>query len=288
MPIATDPTDRATPLLVAEGLFKRFEHEGSRVEVLRGVDLRIDAGEMVCVVGPSGAGKSTLLHILGTLDLPTAGSVRYEGQDVTRFSSRRLAAFRNRTLGFVFQFHHLLPEFSALENVMMPGLVRGLPRRRVRERALALLEEVGLSHRLSHRPGELSGGEQQRVSLARALVMEPKLLLADEPTGNLDSATSEAIHDLLFRLNAERGTTLLLVTHDRDLAVRMPRLVHMRDGRIERDERRASEEAQPPPGPVEGGEVGASGVSSPQDEPTDFLEASARRAASGAESTTPG
>ncbi len=231
-------SERDVPLLVAEGLLKRFEHEGSRVEVLRGVDLRVESGEMVCVVGPSGAGKSTLLHILGTLDLPTAGSVRYEGQEVTRFSSRRLAAFRNRTLGFVFQFHHLLPEFSALENVMMPGLVRGMPRRRVQERALALLEEVGLSHRLSHRPGELSGGEQQRVALARALVMEPKLLLADEPTGNLDSTTSEAIHDLLFRLNAERGTTVLLVTHDRDLASRMPRVVHMRDGRIERDERR--------------------------------------------------
>ena len=237
------------PLLEAQGLVKHFEHEGRRVEVLRGVDLQVRAGEMVCVVGPSGAGKSTLLHILGTLDLPTAGSVRYEGEEVTRFSSRRLAAFRNASLGFVFQFHHLLPEFTALENVMMPGLVRGMRRRRARERAEALLEEVGLAHRLSHRPGELSGGEQQRVALARALFVQPKLLLADEPTGNLDSVTSDAIHELLFQLNRARGTTILVVTHNRELADAMPRVVHMRDGRIEQDERRVAPEAGEPADP---------------------------------------
>ena len=241
-PKAPGEGEEQPPLLEAQGLVKHFEHEGRRVEVLRGVDLQVRAGEMVCVVGPSGAGKSTLLHILGTLDLPTAGSVRYEGEEVTSFPSRRLAAFRNASLGFVFQFHHLLPEFTALENVMMPGLVRGMRRRKARERAEALLEEVGLSHRLSHRPGELSGGEQQRVALARALFVQPKLLLADEPTGNLDSVTSEAIHELLFQLNRERGTTILVVTHNRELAEAMPRVVHMRDGRIEQDERRGGEE----------------------------------------------
>ncbi|MEO0323887.1 MAG: ABC transporter ATP-binding protein [Myxococcota bacterium] len=226
------------PLVVAEGVRKTFLHEGNEVEVLKGVDLRIGAGEMVSVVGRSGAGKSTLLHLLGTLDLPTSGAITYLGQDVTRLDAAGLAAFRNETLGFVFQFHHLLPEFDALENVMMPGLVRGLRRRALRDRAKSLLDEVGLGHRLAHRPGELSGGEQQRVALARALVMEPRLVLADEPTGNLDTATSEAIHRLFFELNARRGTTFLIVTHNLDLAGRMPRVVRMRDGRVEDDGRR--------------------------------------------------
>lgn len=228
----------ALPLVVAEGVRKTFLHEGNEVEVLKGVDLRIGAGEMVSVVGRSGAGKSTLLHLLGTLDLPTSGAITYLGQDVTRLDAAGLAAFRNETLGFVFQFHHLLPEFDALENVMMPGLVRGLRRRALRDRAKSLLDEVGLGHRLAHRPGELSGGEQQRVALARALVMEPRLVLADEPTGNLDTATSEAIHRLFFELNARRGTTFLIVTHNLDLAGRMPRVVRMRDGRVEDDGRR--------------------------------------------------
>jgi len=227
-------------LVEVSSLTKVFEHEGRLVEVLRGVDLRIDAGDMACVVGPSGAGKSTLLHILGTLDRPTEGAIRFDGDDVTRYSSARLADFRNRTLGFVFQFHHLLPEFTALENVMMPGLIRGTPpRNELARRAAALLDEVELSHRTSHRPGELSGGEQQRVALARALVMDPRLVLADEPTGNLDSQTSDQIHEILFRLNRDRGTTFLIVTHSRDLAERMPRVLRMRDGRIEADERRA-------------------------------------------------
>jgi lipoprotein-releasing system ATP-binding protein len=227
-------------LVRVEGIRKKFLHEGNEVEILKGIDLAIDAGEMLCIVGPSGAGKSTLLHILGTLDLPTSGKIVFEGEDVTRFSSSGLAGFRNRALGFVFQFHHLLPEFNALENVMMPGLIRGTPRAAIEKSARALLEEVGLTHRLTHRPGELSGGEQQRVALARALVMEPKLILADEPTGNLDSRTSDAMNELFFDLNRRRGTTFLVVTHSRDLAGQMPRVVTMRDGRIESDERRAA------------------------------------------------
>ncbi len=229
-------------LVVARSVRKTFLHEGKTVEVLRGVDLTVGEGEMLCVVGASGAGKSTFLHILGTLDLPTSGEVLYDGQDVTELSSRELAGFRNRTLGFVFQFHHLLPEFTALENVMMPGLIQGAARKPLKERAKSLLDEVGLSHRISHRPGELSGGEQQRVALARALVLEPKLILADEPTGNLDSATSDAMHELFFKVNRTRGTTFLLVTHSLEMARRMPRVVEMRDGTVLRDTRRNDEE----------------------------------------------
>jgi lipoprotein-releasing system ATP-binding protein len=225
-------------LVAVRKVTKKFLHEGREVVILRDLDLAIDEGEMLAVVGPSGAGKSTLLHILGTLDLPTTGAIHYLGKDVTRYSSAALADFRNRHLGFVFQFHHLLPEFTALENVMMPGLIRGEARSALDKRARALLDEVGLSHRLSHRPGELSGGEQQRVALARALIMNPKLVLADEPTGNLDSKTSDAIHKLVFDLNKQRGTTFLIVTHSADLAARMPRKVTMRDGTIEQDIRR--------------------------------------------------
>ena len=228
-------------LLVAEGIHKRFLHDGSVVEVLRGVDLVIDEGEMVCVVGASGAGKSTLLHLVGTLDLPTKGKILFADRDLTRMTSSELAAFRNEKIGFVFQFHHLLPEFDAVENVMMPGLVRGHPRGPLRKKAQALLEEVGLGHRLNHRPGELSGGEQQRVALARALVMDPAVVMADEPTGNLDSETSEAIHQLFFQLNRTHRTTFLIVTHSRDLAARMPRVVSMKDGKVLTDERRQPE-----------------------------------------------
>lgn len=226
------------PLISLEKVSKRFHHEGRDLVILEDVDLVVGEGEMVCVVGPSGAGKSTLLHILGTLDLPTGGKVIYDGVDVTRLPSARLAEFRNRHIGFVFQFHHLLPEFTALENVMMPGLIRGERRAQLVPLAEKLLDEVGLSHRVEHRPGELSGGEQQRVALARALVMNPRVVLADEPTGNLDTKTSEAIHSLLFQINATRGTTFLIVTHSRDLADRMPRVVSMRDGNIDRDDRR--------------------------------------------------
>ncbi|MCB9591196.1 MAG: ABC transporter ATP-binding protein [Sandaracinaceae bacterium] len=225
-------------LVAIQGVHKKFLHEGRSVHILRGIDLSIDRGEMLSVVGPSGAGKSTLLHILGTLDLPTAGRIHYEGQDVTRYSPSKLAAFRNYSLGFVFQAHHLLPEFTALENVMMPGMIRGAERGKLEKAAKELLGEVGLGHRLTHRPGELSGGEQARVALARALVMEPILVLADEPTGNLDSKTSDAIHELFFELNRRRGTTFLIVTHNNELADSMPRKVSMRDGQIESDVRR--------------------------------------------------
>jgi lipoprotein-releasing system ATP-binding protein len=225
------------PLVTVQNVTKTFEHEGRSLEVLKGIDLEIASGEMLTIVGPSGAGKSTLLHLIGTLDLPTQGQILYGGRDVTRLGSSDLAEFRNRSIGFVFQFHHLLPEFTALENVMMPGLIQG--GRRLEDRARRLLDEVGLSERLTHRPGELSGGEQQRVALARALLMEPKLVLADEPTGNLDSQTSDAVQSLIFDLNRRHGITFLIVTHSRDFAAMMPRQVSMKDGRIDLDERRA-------------------------------------------------
>ncbi len=219
---------------------KLYEHHGRVLEVLRGLDLSIEAGELVAIVGPSGAGKSTLLHCIGTLDLPSSGSVRIDGMEATTLPPAKLAALRNRAIGFVFQFHHLLPEFTALENVAMPAMIQGARLRDVRDKAMALLEEVGLQQRASHRPGELSGGEQQRVALARALALDPKLLLADEPTGNLDSATSEVIHDLFFRVNKARGTTIVVVTHNPSLAERMPRIVRVKDGRIDQDTRRAA------------------------------------------------
>ena len=226
-------------LVTVEGVKKSFVHEGRKIDILRGIDLSVDEGEMLCIVGPSGAGKSTLLHLLGTLDLPSAGRILYDQKDVTTYSSARLADFRNRSIGFVFQFHHLLPEFTALENVMMPGRIRGERLSQIERRARELLTEVGLDHRLTHRPGELSGGEQQRVALARALIMNPRLVLADEPTGNLDTTTGRTMHELLFSLNKTRGTTFLVVTHSRDLAEQMPRVVQMRDGHIESDLRSA-------------------------------------------------
>jgi lipoprotein-releasing system ATP-binding protein len=211
---------------------------GRSLEVLKGIDLELSEGEVVAIVGPSGAGKSTLLHCIGTLDVPTAGTIRLAGEDVTKMAGTRLAALRNRTIGFVFQFHHLLPEFTALENVMMPGLIQGRKKSEAAALAGNLLAEVGLADRVTHRPGELSGGEQQRVALARALVLEPRLLLADEPTGNLDSATSSSIHDLFFEVNRSRGTTIVVVTHNASFAERMPRIVHLLDGMVEKDVRR--------------------------------------------------
>jgi lipoprotein-releasing system ATP-binding protein len=227
-------------LVTAKNVQKSFRHMGRTLEVLRGVDLEIEDGEMLCIVGPSGAGKSTLLHCIGTLDVPTRGSIRLNGEEITALPGARLADLRNRTIGFVFQFHHLLPEFNAIENVMMPGMVQGRSKRELEPRARALLEEVGLKERVLHRPGELSGGEQQRVALARALFLEPKLLLADEPTGNLDSATSVQIHDLLFDINKQRGTTIIVVTHNPTLAASMPRVVTLQDGKVEKDERRGA------------------------------------------------
>jgi len=213
---------------------------GRKLEVLRGINLDIAQGEVVAIVGPSGAGKSTLLHCMGTLDLPTSGKILLAGEDITDLGvgTRKLAAVRNRTIGFVFQFHHLLPEFTALENVSMPGLIQGKSPGEMDWPARTLLTEVGLAQRLTHRPGELSGGEQQRVALARALVLSPKLILADEPTGNLDTATSSEMHDLFFHINKNRGTTIVVVTHNASFAERMPRVIHLRDGQVEKDLRR--------------------------------------------------
>jgi lipoprotein-releasing system ATP-binding protein len=215
-----------------QALFKSFTLGGRHIDVLQGVDMSVEAGDMVAIVGASGAGKSTFLHVLGTLDTPTSGRIQIDGQDLTRMDAAALAAFRNKTIGFVFQFHHLLPEFTAVENVAMPGLIAGLSKQDAERRAEGLLNDVGLSHRLDHRPGELSGGEQQRVALARALVMAPRLLLADEPTGNLDSRTGADIHGLLVELNRKRGMTMIVVTHNEDLAARMPRRLHMVKGRV--------------------------------------------------------
>ena len=234
-------------LVVARNVWKSFQHMGRTLEVLRGIDLSIHEGEVMAIVGPSGAGKSTFLHCVGTLDVPTRGSLQVAGEELTMLSGARLAELRNRTVGFVFQFHHLLPEFNAVENVMMPGLIQGRSKREMETRARALLEEVGLAPRASHRPGELSGGEQQRVALARALVLDPKLILADEPTGNLDSATSAQIHDLFFAINRQRGTTIVVVTHNQALASSMPRVVTLRDGKVESDKRKSEDEAQGAP-----------------------------------------
>src|SRR5881628_659727 len=210
-------------MIEARDLKKSFKLDQTVVHVLKGVSLEIKRGELAAIVGASGVGKTTLLHILGTLDRPTSGTVRFDRNDVFAMDDQVLAEFRNRKIGFVFQFHHLLPEFTALENVMMPALIQRVSMSLARARARDILGRVGLGHRLTHRPSELSGGEQQRVALARAMVLEPALLLADEPTGNLDRATGEAIHQLFLEFNQERGSTLLVVTHNPELAKLMPR-----------------------------------------------------------------
>jgi lipoprotein-releasing system ATP-binding protein len=214
------------------GLRKTFFLGNKVIQVLKGVDFEVRKGEMVAVVGPSGAGKSTLLHLLGTLDTPAGGRIDIDGEDVSSFPPDKLASFRNRTIGFVFQFHHLLPEFTALENTMMPALIQRIHRRKAEQMAKDILQRVGLSERLDHRPVELSGGEQQRVALARALVLGPRLLLADEPTGNLDDLTSEGIHQLLFDLNRSLGMTTIIVTHNSKLAALLGRTVYLRSGQI--------------------------------------------------------
>lgn len=225
-------------------LGKAYQHSGKALPILWDIDLSLAPGDMVAVVGASGVGKSTFLQILGTLDLPTSGSIKFDGEELTTMNPSRLAEFRNRRIGFVFQFHHLLPEFTAVENVMMPALIQRYPVERARTMAKDILGRVGLSHRLTHRPSELSGGEQQRVALARAMVLGPSLLLADEPTGNLDRSTGEAIHQLFLELNRERGSTLLVVTHNPELAALMPKRLRMVDGgRLVEDTH-----TEPPPG----------------------------------------
>lgn len=221
-----------TPLLEARALEKRYVDGPAEVRVLNGLDLRLEAGERVAIVGESGVGKSTLLHLLGALDAPTGGRLVVEGIDVFSLPEAALADFRNRTVGFVFQFHHLLGDFTALENVMLPALIGREPLRVARARATALLERVGLGARLHHRPGELSGGEQQRVAVARALVRRPRLVLADEPTGSLDPATGERVAALLLELNAEHGATLVVATHNSTLAAAMGRTLRLVDGRL--------------------------------------------------------
>lgn len=253
------------PLLEIKNLSKTYFEVGAPIDVLKGLDLEVKAGDMVGIVGESGAGKSTLLNIIGALERPTAGDVRFDGVSVFQppanaplykrmvravmardplmaFSSRRyfagsedraLSSFRNRMVGFVFQFHGLIPEFDSLENTLMPAVISGLSRTRAEERAIGILEELGLGQRLRHKPGELSGGEQQRVAFARALMMEPPTILADEPTGNLDNVTGEKLWDLMFEINRRRQTSFIVVTHNERLADRLPRLYRLIDGHLE-------------------------------------------------------
>ncbi len=222
----------AEAVLEVRGVERSFDGPGGRIDVLRGVDLSVRSGEIVGVVGASGVGKSTLLHVLGTLDRPDAGSVRIAGRDVAALDARDLDRLRNRTLGFVFQFHFLMPEFTALENVMMPLLIAGVDEAEARRRAGAWLHRVGLVDRASHRPTALSGGEQQRVAVARALVAEPEIVLADEPTGNLDPATGDAIHGLIAELARAEGRTFVVVTHRRDFGRFADRVFELIDGRL--------------------------------------------------------
>jgi len=224
------------PLVQAIELEKRYVDGPAVVSVLEGLDLDIEPGERIAIVGESGVGKSTLLHLLGALDRPTAGRILFDGDDVFARREPDLAGFRNREVGFVFQFHHLLPDFTALENVMLPALIAGEAFRDASSRATALLERVGLQARLAHRPGQLSGGEQQRVAVARALVRRPRLLLADEPTGNLDPATGEGVQQLLMELNREHGSALVVATHNARLAAAMGRTLRLAAGRL-REER---------------------------------------------------
>lgn len=224
------------PLIRAVNLHKTYG-DGEPVHVLTGLSLAISRGEKVAILGQSGVGKSTLLHILGALDRPTRGEVLFDGVDLTRLDDRELAHFRNREIGFVFQFHHLLPDFTALENTMMPALIRGTGRDQAAELAKRILRQVGLENRLHHKPGELSGGEQQRVAVARAVVMSPRLLLADEPTGNLDPSTAEEVHALLLELNRSQGVTLVMATHNERLARLADRTLVIESGCIRGQDR---------------------------------------------------
>lgn len=222
--------NNAKLLIDVKCVTRAHQRDGASMEVLKGVDLQVFEKEAVCIMGASGAGKSTLLHILGTLDKPTLGKVFFEGVDLSRKSSAELAHFRGKMMGFVFQFHHLLPEFTALENVLMPCRIAKMPIKDSEYKAKKLLTRLGLENRMDHYPSQMSGGEQQRVAIARALVRSPRLLLADEPTGNLDSANAQIIQDLFFKLKEEEGLTLVVVSHDRQFANRFPRRLELKDG----------------------------------------------------------
>jgi lipoprotein-releasing system ATP-binding protein len=219
-------------MILLKNLSKTFFKDGNKIEVLRGLNLEIKKGESLAILGVSGAGKSTLIHILGTLDHPTSGNISINGMNVFEWDENKMARFRNSNIGFVFQFNNLLPEFDALENTMMPALISGMPKKLAAQKAYSLLEELGLEKRTRHKPGELSGGEQQRVAIARALVMEPEILLADEPTGNLDTETGKKIEDILVNLNATKKITLVIVTHNKLLSERMSGKIGLRDGKI--------------------------------------------------------
>lgn len=220
-------------MIEVKGLKKVFRTEAGQLDVLRGMDFRIASGEMVAIVGASGVGKSTLLHIMGALDTPTSGSVLHSGVDVFKMPAKQLSAFRNKEVGFVFQFHHLLPEFTARENIMIPALINGgYTNEEAGEMADSLMDSLGVLNRKTHRPGELSGGEQQRVAIARALILNPKAVFADEPTGNLDTATGEELFKLLMQLNKDRGTTFIIATHNERLSRQCSRVLEMVDGRI--------------------------------------------------------
>jgi lipoprotein-releasing system ATP-binding protein len=219
-------------MITLENLSKTFLKDGNKIEVLRGLNLKIKKGESLAILGVSGAGKSTLIHIMGMLDHPTGGCLSIDGMNVFEWEEKKRASLRNSTIGFVFQFNNLLPEFSALENTMMPALIGGISKKHAAEKACKLLKEVGLEHRIRHKPGELSGGEQQRTAIARSLIMEPEILLVDEPTGNLDTETGKKIEDILVNLNAAKGITLVAVTHNKLLAERMSERIVLRDGKI--------------------------------------------------------
>lgn len=219
-------------LIEAVNIKKSFKTEAGEIEVLKDINLSVTAGEIVGIIGASGAGKSTLLHILGALDKPTSGKVLFQGKDITSMDDNTLARFRNISIGFVFQFHHLLPEFNSFENVMLPGMISGLPLPEIDNKAKGLFEEIGLIRRMRHRPGELSGGEQQRVAVARALVLSPKVVFADEPTGNLDTSTGNDLFELFIDLNKRKGITFVIVTHNKALSDRCHRVLEMTDGRF--------------------------------------------------------
>ncbi|CAI8162518.1 MAG: Lipoprotein-releasing system ATP-binding protein LolD [Pseudidiomarina mangrovi] len=220
-------------LLGCDQLSRVYQDGQRQLQVLKQIDFTVNQGDMVAIVGSSGSGKSTLLHCLGGLDQPTSGTVYYRGQSIVQWSANQLADWRNNALGFVYQFHHLLPEFSALENVAMPQLIAGVSQRQAQQQAAEMLTFVGLEQRASHRPAELSGGERQRVAIARALVNKPQVVLADEPTGNLDAKTAEQIYALLKGLNQELGTAFIIVTHDQQLAQQLPRVMHLQQGQLQ-------------------------------------------------------